>query len=108
MVEARQTSVPRTGDLRRVVSKGKGNAAEGEQANVPPGQAKNICLTVAFAECYHGAAGMLCPSHVIVGVCIGYFLFGIMKNDPVNDRFSGCLILANKERKNYYDEEAYF
>ena len=28
MIEARQTSVPWTGDLRRVVSEGKGDAAE--------------------------------------------------------------------------------
>ena len=38
------------------------------------GQAKKICLTVAFAECYHDTVGHLCLLCVIVGACIGYFL----------------------------------
>ena len=52
----------------------KGSSPKGSQAKAFPGQANKICLTVAFAECYHGAAGSVCLSQVIADVRIGCFL----------------------------------
>ena len=68
---------------------------KGTEAKGFPGQAKKIRLTVAFAECYHGAVGIFSLPCVIVDVCIGYFYLErkiVMKNQTIFEGAASALV----------------
>ena len=56
LIEARRIISTFAVRLSRGFGRGKGIVAEGAEAQGFPGQTRNTCLTVAFAECYQDGA----------------------------------------------------